>query len=165
MRAAPEELAPKGKLPSFREWRVGGPKQGKDAAMVPDRGFVKQLHALDPELWPLWDWGANKWEIWRFPRNGQPEFHVMTVQTQGRSYRELGADVLLKLQEGDPTRFTTAQLIAYFDEMDEQILRRKRKQLKDKIEDMALDSFVNIHCKIIQVPKEMKVRRVLDGKS
>jgi len=151
------------KSPSFREWRVGG-KKSPDAAMVPDRGFVKQLHKLDEELFPLWDWGAEKWEIWRFPKNGKPEFHVMTVQTQDRSYRELGADVLLKLQAGDPHRYSLQQLLDYFDEMDDQILRRKKKALHDKIKDIALDSFTNIHCKIIQVPKEFKVRRALsDG--
>lgn len=155
-----ETLAEK-ELPSFREWRRGGPKQGADAAAIPDRGFVKQLHALDEELWPLWDWGAEKWEIWRFPKDGKPEFHVMTVQTKDRSYRELGADILLKLQAGDPHRYSTSQLVAYFDEMDDQVMRRKKKELHDKIMDMALDSFVNIHCKIIQVPKEFKVRRVL----
>lgn len=154
------EVLARKELPSFREYRVGGPKQCH-ATMVPDRGFVKQLHALDDELWPVWDWGAEKWEIWRFPKDGKPEHHVLTVQTQGRTYRELGADILLKLQEGDPKRFTTQQLFAYFEEMDEQIQRKKRKALSDKIKDIARDSFLNIHCKIIQVPKEYKIRRAL----
>ena len=129
--------------------------------MVPDKGFVKQLHMLDDELWPLWDWGACKWEIWRFPKDGQKEFHVMTVQTKDRTYRELGADILLKLQAGDPHRFTLNQLINYFEEMDNQVQRRKRKELRSLVDAIARDTFINIHCKIIQVPKEYKVRRVI----
>ena len=149
--------------PSFREWRVGGPGQN-DATMIPDRGFVKQLHAFDDELWPLWDWGATKWEIWRFPKNGKAEFHIMTVQTQGRTYRELGADIIINLAKGDPARYSHNDFIRYFSEMDGQVQRRKRKELKDKLHDMAWDSFINLHCKIIQVPKEFKARRAIsDG--
>ncbi len=129
--------------------------------MVPDRGFTKQLAALDKELKVLWDWGSEKWEIWRFPRDGKEAFHCLTVQTKDKNYRELGSDILLKLQASDPWRYSLKDLIRYFDEMDNQILRRKRKKFKQKMKDIAMDTFVNIHCKIIQVPEKIKVRRAI----
>lgn len=150
--------------PTFREWR-----HRNSAAMVPDKGFRKQLHALDKELEVVWDWGSEKWEIWRFPSapgedatlNKEP-FHVLTVQTKDRTYRELGADILIKLQLSDPRRFTLKELVAYFDEMDEQIQRRKRKDLIARIKDITRET-VNYQHAIpqIQVPQEYKVRRVI----
>lgn len=129
--------------------------------MIPDKGFTKQLHILDPELEVAWDWGSSKWEIWRFPKNGEEAFHVMTVQTKDRTYRELGADVLLKLQQGDPARFSAGQFVKYFEEMDNQIRRRKMEDFKQKIRDLAMDSFINLHCKIIQVPQQYAVGRAV----
>jgi len=124
-----------------------------DACMVPDRGFVKQLKALDKNFEVIWDWGSKKWEIWRcIP--GQEPMHQITVQTNERSYRELGADVLLKLQAGDPARFTRNELLNYFDELDEQDRRRKRKALRDKIHAMVGDTFDYARGVLkIQVPK------------
>lgn len=143
--------------PTRLEWKeFGNLGQG---AMVPDRGFTKQLHALDDELEVGWDWGLEKWEIWRFPKNGEEAYHIMTVQTKGRKYRELGADILLKLRELDPNRFSSGQYVEYFEEMDNQVRRRKMKDFKDLIHDIALDSFLNIHCKIIQVPQKYAVGR------
>lgn len=129
--------------------------------MVPDKGFTKQLHALDPELEVAWDWGSSKLEIWRFPKDGTPAFHVMTVQTKDRTYRELGADVLLVLQKGDPARFSKGELIRYLEELDNQERRRRTETFKAKLRDIALDSFINIHCKIIQVPKKISVGRAV----
>jgi len=140
---------------------IGKYKRIGDASMAPDKGFVKQLKKLDKEFEVIWDWGNTKWEIWRFPSNGKKPFHCATVQTQGRDYRELGADVLLKLQQGDPLRFTLNEMVAYWDEMDNQILRRKKKDLTDKIEAFCLDSWRNVHCKMIQVPASLKVRRAI----
>lgn len=129
--------------------------------MIPDKGFTKQLHILDPELQVAWDWGSSKWEIWRFPKDGSEAFHVMTVQTKDRTYRELGADMLLKLQHGDPARFSAGQFVKYFEEMDNQIRRRKMEDFKQKIRDIAMDSFINLHCKIIQVPQQYAVGRAV----
>ena len=166
-------------LPSFKDYRVQN-----DAIMVPDKGFTKQLHALDQELDVVWDWGAAKWEIWRFPKNGMEPFHCMTVQTKDRQYRELGADVLIQLAAGDPGRYTLNQLVAYFDEMDNQIRRRKQKDFMNKIESITmetqnyqrgvlqlavpksyLETAIPITSKpdipILEVPKEEKVRRVI----
>lgn len=155
----PSNKALRHTMPTFAEWRdFGNLGQG---IMVPDRGFSKQLHILDPELEVAWDWGSEKWEIWRFPKDGTAAFHVMTVQTKDRGYRELGADVLLKLQWGDPARFTKKQLIDYFDELDKQERRRKAEAFREKIRAIAMDSFINIHCKIIQVPKEYSVGRAV----
>jgi hypothetical protein len=147
------------KAPTHMEWRNFG--NLGDGLMIPDKGFTKQLHCLDPELEVAWDWGSSKWEIWRFPKDGSEAFHVMTVQTKDRTYKELGADVLLQLQKGDPARFTRNELVAYLDELDNQERRRKAKEFSEKIRSIALDSFLNIHCKIIQVPKAYSVGRAV----
>jgi len=167
-------------FPSFRERRVQN-----DALMVPDKGFTKQLHALDRELEVVWDWGASKWEIWRFPEDGREPFHMMTVQTKDRSYRELGADILVRLQKADPTRYTLNELIAYFDELDNQVERKKRQDLENAIAGITsnvqsyargvlqvqvpkwfTESAVPIQAKpyenlYIDIPKEHKVRRAM----
>ena len=143
-------------LPSFNDYRVKN-----DAVMVPDRGFVKQLKKLDPEFEVMWDWGSEKWEIWRYPRDGKEPCHILTVQTKVRSYRELGADVLLKLQETSWERFSAKQLADYLDELDNQVKRRKEKAFREKLKDIAWETFINIHCKIIQVPRKYKIGSVL----
>ncbi len=146
--------------PSFKEWRTGL----NDAVMVPDKGFTKQLKKLNKEYEVVWDWGSHKWEIWMFPKAlGEEPYHVLTVQTQGRSYRELGADVLLGLQTFSWEKFSAKELADYLDEMDDQIVRKKEKKFKSLIQDIALDSFINIHCKIIQVPKTYKLGRVVSN--
>ena len=145
--------------PNYMEWKTfGNLGQG---IMIPDRGFTKQLHALDPELEVAWDWGSSKWEIWRFPKDGSAPFHILTVQTKDRNYRELGADILLKLQKGDPARFSKGQLIKYLDELDNQERRRKMEAFKTMIGDIAHESFINVHCKIIQVPRKYSVGRAV----
>jgi hypothetical protein len=149
--------------PSFQEWR-----HKNSTVMIPDKGFTKQLHKLDKELEVVWDWGAEKWEIWRFPKGGdtptQEPFHVMTVQTKDRTYRELGQDILIKLQTSDPRRFSLKQLITYFDEMDAQVQRRRRKELISKIQDITRETVNYQHAvPLIQVPQEFKVRRTIES--
>ena len=151
------------KVPSFVDYR-----RRNDAAMVPDKGFVKQLKRLDPEFDVVWDWGSARWEIWKFPKAlGLEPYHITTVQTKNKSYRELGADVLLKLQWGDPNRFTLKELVAYFDEMDNQVRRRKAKDFNNKIEDITREtkSFVNVlrgrPIKEMKVPNSLAIRRMV----
>jgi hypothetical protein len=116
----------------FKEYR-----KTNDAVMVADMGFKKQLAALDPELDVVWN--GSKWEIWRFPGQGEKvrkladprATHVMTIQTKDRNFRELGADILLNLQAGDTTKFSTKQLCDYFDRMDDNIQRAKEKELEN----------------------------------
>jgi len=143
--------------PSFKQWR-----DFSASMMVPDKGFTKQLHALDPELNVVWDWGSEKWEIWRFPKNGAPSHHVMTIQTQNRSYRELGTDILLKLQIGNTHRFSKTELFRYFDEMDAQLRRRKRKEMTDIIQDITKET-LNYQLGVlqVQVPQNIRVRRAI----
>lgn len=147
-------------------------RRTSDGIMVADIGFKKQLWALDPELDVVWDPWAKKWEIWRFP--GQKEkkvkriddkaFNMMTVQTKDRTFRELGADILLRLQQGDPTRYSLEQLVAYFDQMDDNIKRAKEKAFRDKIEAISRDTFSYIRNVVrIQVPKSLKVRNAIVG--
>lgn len=143
-------------LPSFEQWRAKN-----DAVMVPDRGFVKQLKKLKESYEVVWDWGAEKWEIWDFPKD-KSGVHVATIQTKDKNYRELGADVLLKLQAGDTTRFTKQQLYDYFDEMDNQVIRRKRRELMNKIEAVARETFSFARGVLqIQVPREHKIVRAI----
>lgn len=123
-------------LPEFSDYR-----RTDDGVMVGDIGFKKQLWALDPELDVVWDWGSAKWEIWKFPGQAKVKrkkvnpsaYHITTVETRGKTFRELGADIILKLQEGDTNRFTVKELIAYFDQIDENTQRAKRKRLEDAI--------------------------------
>lgn len=135
---------------------------GGNAAMVPDRGFRKQLKALDKELEVVWDWGSSKWEIWRIPENGKPPCHMITVETKDKKYRELGADVLLQLQKGDPNRFTVDQMVAYFDELDRQEQRRRQKDFSNKIRSIAKETFRYAQgIPQIQVPKKFSIGRVV----
>lgn len=109
----------------------------------------------------MWDWGSSKWEIWRFPENGEAH-HVLTVQTSDKSYRELGTDILLRLQQIDTTRYTTKELVRYFDELDNQLQRRKRKELMDMIGDITIETQQYARGVLqIQVPNSLKVRRVI----
>jgi len=148
-------------MPTQMEWKKF---VGLEAGVhIPDRGFTKQLHVLDEELEVAWDWGSEKWEIFRFPKNGEEAHHVMTVETKGKEYRELGADILLKLHAGDPARFSAGEFVKYFEEMDKQQRRKKEDEFRTLITDIALDSFINLHCKIIQVPKEYAVERMVEA--
>lgn len=145
--------------PSFRQWR-----KKHDPVMRPDKGFTKQLKCLDPEYDVVWDWGANKWEIWKFPKN-KPEYHVLTVETKDKTYRQLGTDIILKLQEGAVwNRFTLNELTAYFDEMDNQVRRRQAKDFVNKIEAITKETFnYQMGIQQIQVPRKYKIRREIDG--
>jgi len=144
---------------------------GNDSTMVADVGFKKQLWALDPELDVVWDWAANRWEIWRFPGQAKVKkkipndkaHHVMKIETKDRNFRELGADVLLKLQAGDTHKFSLKQLVDYFNQLDDNVLREKERVLKDKISAMTRD-FVNFNYFFkVQVPQSFKVERAITG--
>jgi hypothetical protein len=154
--------------PGFKDWRAT-----RDSVMVADVGFKKQLWALDPELDVVWDWGSEKWEIWKFPEQGGKKkkamdpkaFHVLTVQTQGRSFRELGADILLRLQAGDPQRYSLKELVAYFDQMDENIQRAKRRDLVNRIESITRENMDWMRGVLkVQVPQSFKVNRAIIGR-
>lgn len=145
-------------LPSFREWR-----RTNDVAMVPDRGFRKQLHCLNKELEVVWDWGSSKWEIWRFPEDGSKEHHVLTVETKDKTYREVGVDVLLQLKKGlEMATWSLNHLVDYFDELDKQVTRRKAKVMRDVISDITRET-INYQMGVlqVQVPKEIRVRRII----
>ena len=154
------KIVSKYSVPTFKEYR-----RENDAVMVPDKGFDKQLKALDPELRAVWDWGSTRWEIWRFPTDGKSASHVITVETTGKDYRELGTDTLLKLQEADPWRFPSNRaLINYFEEMDNQIQRRKEKDFKNKIESIAKETFNYAQGIMqVQVPRKLKVERSIEN--
>jgi len=156
--------------------------------MVGDVGFKKQLWELDPELDVVWDWGSEKWEVWKFPGQAKKKKkkvkhlaqHITTVQSKGRSFRELGADVLLKLQAGDTQKYSLKELVAYFDKMDDNLQRAKRKRITDQIWDRSKEAAWYLHGSPYraQIPKrfmegtkfllsgptsEVKTQRVLGG--
>ena len=84
------------KTPKFTEYR-----SMNHVEMKPDKGFVKQLKKLNKDFEVVWDWASEKWEIWSFPKElGRDPYHVTTVQGKNKTYRELGADILLNLQDG-----------------------------------------------------------------
>lgn len=142
--------------------------------MVPDQGARKQIKMLDPDLEIVWDWGAEKWNIWSFPKN-KPSYHVLTVETKDKSYRNIGADILLQLQKSyfRQRNFTTEEIINYFDELDNQVQRRKARELSNKIEAMTKEVWDFHHRPVagnksigwkpirIQVPKQLSVRRIV----
>ena len=109
--------------------------------MVASLGFKKQLWVLDKALDVVWNEAIKRWEIWKFP--GQEEkkkkfwndqaFHVMTVQTKEKDYRQLGTDVLLSLQKGDTRKFSVKQLADYFEAMDRNIMREREKKFLDEV--------------------------------
>jgi len=159
--------------PKFTDYRAEN-----DAVMVADLGFKKQLRALDPELDVVWDWGSEKWEIWRFP--GQKELkkkvdprahHVLTIQTRGKKFRELGADILLRLQAGDTQKYSLQQLTSYFDQLDRNIRREKERDLYNKINALNKDTVQYLGQINQPVPKEYlfetsnstRVRRAIAG--
>ena len=145
------------KTPKFTEYR-----SQNHVGMTPDKGFVKQLKKLDSDFEVVWDWASEKWEIWNFPKElGREPYHVTTIQTKNKTYRELGADILLKLQWGAPGRFSLKELTDYFDDMDNQNRRRKMKDFKAKIEDITRETKTFVNTQFIQVPRSMNVRRAI----
>jgi hypothetical protein len=129
--------------------------------MVPDKGFTKQLKALDGDLEVVWDWGSSHWEIWRFPK-GREGHHVLTVQTANKNYRELGTDVLLKLQASDSHRYSTKEFCAYLEEMDKQNQRRHEEEFRAKIDAITRDTFNYARGVLqVQVPQEFRVGRIV----
>jgi len=132
--------------------------------MVPDRGFVKQLKCLDKEFDVVWDWGSNKWEIWKFPRD-KDAYHVLTVQTKDKSYRQLGADIIIKLQAGQVwDKYSLKEVCDYFEEMDNQIHRRKMRDFKNKIEAITLETFNYARgVPMFQVPRSMAIQRTVNN--
>lgn len=133
-----------------------------DPVMVPDRGFTKQLKAFDPELEVVWDWVSNIWAIWCFPKDGRDAYHVMDVCTSGKTYRALGQDILLKLSELNRYRGDTKRLLAYIDEHNAQVQRRKEREFREKIKAMVGDTFNYARGVLqIQVPRSLRVQEVL----
>ena len=148
--------------PSFQERRKANHSRSKMnsfSGMVPDKGFDKQLKKLDPELAVVWDWSKERWEIWQFPKDANPH-HVMTIQTKDKTYRQLGADILLKLQQFRPERFSVEQIISYLDEHDTQLKRRKTADFKDFIGAVARET-QDYSRLVISVPRSYKVQGVV----
>ena len=134
--------------------------------MVPDRGFVKQLRTLCPTLNVVWDRGSNVWEVWDFPEDGKEPYSVMRIQTEGKSYRELGTDVLLKMQQNIffMNNLTPKQICDYLDEQDNQVMRRKEQDFRNKIYSISRDTFLYTHNILqVQVPRKLKIEREVCG--
>jgi hypothetical protein len=129
--------------PSFDECR-----RTDDATHVADLGFRRQLWALDKELDVVWNHPKQIWEIWKFPEQSKKLFKriddqakfIMAVQTKNKTFRELGADVLIKLQEFSFERYSVDQLCQYFDRQDAHIKAMKQKDFENKIEAITRES-------------------------
>lgn len=137
------------KYPSSSEWRHRNPVR------IPDRGFTKQLKKLNKDYDVVWDWGSEKWEIWEFPKDGQGR-HITTIQTKDRTYRELGADILLNLQQFSFEKYTAKEISDYLIELENQESRRKAKDFKNKVESIAKDTF-NFARGVLQVSVPDKI--------
>jgi len=143
-----------------------------DGVMVADVGFKKQLQALDKELDIVWDNVSNKWEVWKFIGQGgrvkkrlNPRArHVMTIQTQDRTFREVGADIILNLQKNDLRKYSVEEIMGYFDKMDENILRAKRKRLNDRLSDCSKELAWYTKGLRVQVPKRFMNGTMLKNK-
>ena len=156
-----------GKPPEFKDFRTTN-----DGVMVADIGFKKQLMALDPELDVVWDWGSKKWEIWKFPGQGEKKkkrmdhkaYYVMAIQTQDRTFRELGADILLKLQWGDPNRWTAKKLEDYFIQMEENRKRAQARDLANRIGSITIDARDYMRGVLkVQVSKKYQLIQAIGG--
>jgi len=132
--------------------------------MAPDKGFTKQLKCLDKEFEIVWDWGAEKWEIWKFPRDKDP-YHVTTVQTKDRSYRQLGTDILIKLQAGQIwDHYSLKEICNYLEEADNQVRRRKMKDFQNKIEAITLETYNYVRGVVqVQVPRTLAIQRTIEN--
>ena len=86
---------------------------------------------------------------------GKPS-HVTTIQTKNRTYRELGADILLNLQQFSFERYTAEELSNYLVELENQESRRKAKDFKNKIEAIAKDTF-NFSRGVLQISVPDKI--------
>jgi len=126
-----------------KDWRQRNP------AGPPDRGFKRQLQMLNPNFDVVWDVGAEKWEIWEFPKD-KPGYHIMTVQTVGRTYRELGADILLQMEKLIDQHYDAEKIMNYLIEANKQEQRRKEKDFMNKMESIALETF-NFSRAVLQV--------------
>lgn len=126
-----------------------------DAVMIPDPGFVRQLRILDPELFVQWNWLLKRWEIWRKPRGKEP-FFCLRIENQNKTFRQLGADILLKLQAGDPHRYSLNQLVQYFDAIDQHVKTTKQRDFVNKIEAIGKESRWYMAGLRVQVPRRFE---------
>ena len=136
--------------------------RAKDPVMVPDKGFTKQLKKIDPDLEVQWDWVNEIWTIWCVPEDGRKAYQVTEVCTKGRTYRELGQDILLKIQESVSFTADPDKLIDYIEEHNNQIRRRKAKEFKDHVRQIAKETFNYTHGILqIQVPRNEFIKEAL----
>jgi len=133
------------------------------AVMAPDRGFTKQLKALDPTLEVLWNGISQYWSIWCRPMAGLGEpYHVLDVVTTGKTYRELGQDVLLQLQRSLKWRAEGYDVIGYLEEHNNQIRRRNEATFRDKIRAISDETFNYVHGVLqVQVPRSLRLQEGL----
>lgn len=170
------KVAPEKSTKEFSSCRKFG---GPATDMVASLGFKKQLWALDKCLDVVWNFIIEKWEVWKFP--GQEEkkvklwndqaFHVTTIQTKKKEFRDLGADILLKLQAGDTRKFSLEQLVQYFNQMEKNLVREKNKRLYENIHARNLDlAHYSLTISqpvpkeyLFQTPNSLSVQRAIAG--
>ena len=134
--------------------------------MTPDKGFVRQLKMLNKDFEVVWDWRAEKWEIWGVNRSREP-YHVLTVQAKGKTYRELGTDILVSLQKSLHWQtLSVKQICDYLDELDNQERRRKAKDFRNKIEAITNETYDYARGVVkLQVPRSFSLGRVVKSEA
>ncbi len=149
---------PKSK-PSFKDYRTDC-----SAEVTPDRGFRKQLKLLNKDFEVVWDWYSKRWEIWGVSVSNE-SYHILTVHGKGKSYRELGTDILLGLSAGIKRQeMSVKQICDYLDEMDNQERRRKAKDFKNKVESICKETFDYAREVVkVQVPRKFSVERMVSN--
>lgn len=148
---------------SYDGVRFGAYHRANDPVMVPDKGFTKQLKKIDETLEVQWDWVHQIWTIWCVPKElGREPYQVTEVCTKGRSYRELGQDILLRIQESVAFTPDPDKLIDYIEEHNNQIRRRKAKEFKDYIRQVAKETYNYTHGVLqVQVPRTEAIKEAL----
>ena len=118
---------------------------------------------LDKHLDVMWNWVNENWSIWYFPDDfGAEPYHVTTVCGKGKSYRELGQDILLSIQQALTFRADPDKLLDYIEEHNNQIRRRREKDFKDKIRQISKETYNYVHGVLqVQVPRAQKVDEAL----
>lgn len=102
---------------------------------VPDSGFIKDLHAIDPQLDIFWDAIFNDWVIIR---------HGMTGNHEIAHYKTLDNRVLASLYEGDLwRRKNPKEFEEYIDKYNNKIKEDTAKKVHESNIEFARKTYVD----------------------
>lgn len=102
---------------------------GEPAGMTPDRGFVKQLKRLDPDLDVVWNRFKERWIIIERGKETGRWHIVMRVQNEDGSYRPLDNRILKDLER---VRFMFNQGVkAFCDQLEAEEREEEAQKVRD----------------------------------